>query len=199
MELLKQHVSPTRILDVGAHGGESYALFRQAWPQAKIMSVEANPACERALRASGADYRIALLWSEQGTTEFYRTREDVTSTGCSVYRELTHHFRDEMLEVLRLPCTTLDTLFPGEAFDFIKLDTQGSELEILRGGWKLLRHAKHLLLEVSLIAYNAGAPLRPEVDAALERMGFFPVVQVGEDRNSTGELIQEDILYASKV
>ena len=199
MDLLKRHVQPQRVLDIGAWHGESFRAFHAAWPQATIISVEANPACERFLKACGADYRMALLWSERGSIQFYRTKRNDTSSGCSVRRELTPFFSDEQLIVDQMPCTTLDLLFPDDAFDFIKLDTRGSELEILRGGLKLLRRAKFLVLEVSLVPYNEGAPLQPEVEAALDRMGFAPVVTVGEIRHTlTRELIQLDVLYASK-
>ena len=35
--------------------------------------------------------------------------------------------------------------------DFIKIDTQGYELEILKGGLNTLKHAEMVLLEVSLL------------------------------------------------
>ena len=42
--------------------------------------------------------------------------------------------------------------------DFIKIDTQGSELDILRGGEKTISNCSLIYLECPIIEYNMGSP-----------------------------------------
>ncbi len=56
--------------------------------------------------------------------------------------------------------------------DALKLDTQGSELDILRGSVKCLEGIRHVEVEVALNELFAGGPLFGEVDAFLRARGF---------------------------
>jgi FkbM family methyltransferase len=56
--------------------------------------------------------------------------------------------------------------------DFIKLDTQGSELDILRGAEKLLHTVRALEVEVEFNPIYEGQPLFADVDAFLRQRGF---------------------------
>ena len=60
-----------------------------------------------------------------------------------------------------------------EKVDFIKLDVQGYELEVLKGGQKALQSVECILMEVSLIGVNQGAPLLHEVISYMKNIGFF--------------------------
>jgi hypothetical protein len=42
--------------------------------------------------------------------------------------------------------------------DLVKIDVQGCEKDIVMGGQKTLRHAKHLIIEMQHVDYNLGAP-----------------------------------------
>jgi FkbM family methyltransferase len=56
--------------------------------------------------------------------------------------------------------------------DFIKLDTQGYEIEILMGGSKALASAEVILMEVSFLEIYKGAPLFSEVIEQMSGWGF---------------------------
>ena len=56
--------------------------------------------------------------------------------------------------------------------DLIKLDVQGSELDILDGAKKILSHAKYLIVELQHIEYNDNAPLFEESIAMIEKSGW---------------------------
>jgi hypothetical protein len=56
--------------------------------------------------------------------------------------------------------------------DFIKIDTQGYELEILKGGEKALAHAEFVLLEVSLLDIYVNSPLVIDVLNFMKERGF---------------------------
>jgi hypothetical protein len=81
-------------------------------------------------------------------------------------------------------------------FDLIKIDTQGSELDIISGGRNLCSKAKGILLEVSLTQYNENSPLISEVHEFMHNFGYEPKEILGVGHHpKTGKLIQNDILY----
>jgi FkbM family methyltransferase len=41
----------------------------------------------------------------------------------------------------------------------VKIDVQGCELDILKGGINIINNAKYLVIELHNIQYNRGAPL----------------------------------------
>jgi len=79
--------------------------------------------------------------------------------------------------------------------DFIKLDTQGSELDILRGAPRCLAHARGLQIECSVQQYNEGTPLLPDVLAFGQAAGFrvYDIAQFHFDARK--ELSQLDMLF----
>jgi FkbM family methyltransferase len=181
-----------KILDIGANDGWWYRNMQVQYPTAEFTLVEANPYSEHNLKQLGVDYRIACLSDEVKKVRFYTTKSSPTSTGASYYRENTDHFADSKIEVMELVTTTLDLLFPTESFDFIKMDVQGAEVDILNGGKNLVRKASKVLLEVPVegVEYNIGAPTRTAYLATMAALGFTHYEVVENIRN-----LQEDILF----
>lgn len=181
-----------KILDIGANDGWWYRNTLLQHPAADFVLVEANPHNEPILKALGVDYRIACLSDKVRTINFYTTKSAPTSTGASYYKENTEHFDDSNLEILELVTTTLDILFPSQTFNYIKMDVQGAEVDIIKGGKKLIGKADKVLLEVPVegIEYNIGAPTRDVYFEAMSELGFKTYTVVENIRN-----LQEDILF----
>ncbi|NQE60644.1 FkbM family methyltransferase [Caulobacter sp. RHG1] len=190
--------APRTLLDVGAHVGSFSAAFVQAFPDCAPTMVEPNPFCEEALAKLPFERHMAAASDENGEAELFLTKEWLQSTGTSLYRENTDFFRDEV--TIRQPVrkARLDDLFPGRRFDFVKIDTQGSELDVLRGGEAVLRQADYILIEISLVNYNAGAAPAEAVFAQLAALGFVPVDVTDFHRLrgvQDGGLLQMDLLF----
>jgi len=131
--LKAQGYSPRTLLDVGAHVG-SFALdFISEFPDCVPTLVEPNPHCGEALARTGFETHLVAASDLNGPGELFLTKEWLQSTGSSLYRENTAFFRDDV--VMRQPITKarIDDLFKDRQFDFVKIDTQGSELDVLRG------------------------------------------------------------------
>ena len=58
------------------------------------------------------------------------------------------------------------------AIDFLKLDVQGAELDVLNGGDRVLADALVVHTEVEFVEMYKGQPLFAEVDQRLRRSGF---------------------------
>jgi len=188
---------PHRILDIGANIGQFHKLAKQVFPQSFVFSIEASPDCEPYLKQLTEDYYIGLLAKDNSTYNYYSRKDAPTGTGNSIYRELTDFYSDDKLDVIKQIGVKLDDLFTEDSkFDLIKLDTQGSELDIISGGMNLISKAKGLLLEVSLTQYNEGAPLYNEVISYMDNIGF-KVVEILDETHNHGAH-QQDILFIQK-
>jgi hypothetical protein len=77
-------------------------------------------------------------------------------------------------KILQVDCVTLDSILtPEDAPDFIKIDTQGAELQILRGAEQLLRQGAPLVLAETWCAeIYEGMPLTHEVMAFMHQLGY---------------------------
>ena len=76
----------------------------------------------------------------------------------------------------------------------IKLDTQGSEIDILKGGKNLVNRSSVIILEVSFIEYNEGAPLAEEVLSFMNEIGFDKYIVVGE-HYIDDKVVQKDLCF----
>ena len=137
---------------------------------------------------------ISLLGAEpQEAVEFH-----VHDTGSSLFSERSNVPRSSE----RLVMHTLDEI-AGATLQlasplFLKLDVQGAELEILRGGAKTLAMAEVVQLEVQLLHYNQGAPPAAEVIAFMDRSGFALFDVAGFVRPNGTDLVQVDLIFVRK-
>lgn len=70
---------------------------------------------------------------------------------------------------------TLDSIVKVKNFplpDLMKIDVQGSELDILRGAKECLQHCKDIFIEMQHMEYNKGAPHVDEVSKYLNECGY---------------------------
>lgn len=113
-----------------------------------------------------------------------------------MFKELTRHYQNVAPNVRRT--TTLDILFPSQAFDFIKIDCQGGELDILKGGENLVRKAAVILLECPFAGqYNEGSPAFADYIRTLDDLGFAPL-DITELHRANEVLFQIDIVFLRK-
>ena len=153
-------VDARTIVDVGAFKGGWSGMAREVWPDSNISMIEPQtemlPELRRKAEQLGAHLHEALLGAEDGKEiEFV-----IMQSGSSVFEEQSEVPRRREMRTLR----TLDRLLPDlPQIDVLKIDAEGYELEILRGAESSLRKTGVVLLEVSLIPTNHGAPLVHEV------------------------------------
>ncbi len=83
--------------------------------------------------------------------------------------------------------------------DIVKIDTQGYEAAVLRGGQETIRHAGALLLETWLErGYGPRTPLLPEIIALLKPLGFT-LVDFGEQfRDEHDRLYSVDAFFLTR-
>ena len=181
-------------VDIGANTGQWAKIFKHHFPEASLLSIEANPdnlATLQKVNPNSVQACLAEVSGEQRTFFFPNPSVERNNTGASLYREVLPGYQDPIC--LQLETVTLDSF--GQHFDLIKLDVQGGELDILRGSTIALRHAKIVMLEVSLKQYNQSAPLAAELIAFLHEKGFV-FVAINEVLCYRNSPIQLDCCFA---
>ena len=80
--------------------------------------------------------------------------------------------------------------------DLMKIDTQGAELDILRGAQIVLSNLKILILELPISRLNLKAPKISEILTFLDQLKFVPV-GVTEVHKINSTLVQLDMAFLS--
>lgn len=168
--------NPHRILDIGANACETADIMRQYWPTSYMLLIEGNSECEPYFVQKKYNYTIKLLGKENSTTTFYKTKWSSVCSGNSIYKEKNPVYDKNMLITETLPIYRLDDVVAGK-FDLIKIDTQGSELDIILGGISTFHKAKVVICEVSLIDINEGGCKKDDVMNVLTKELKFDYVR----------------------
>ena len=185
-------------MDIGANVGEFTRTFLSEFPDCIPTLVGPNPHCQNHLKSLSCEVIYAAASDKDGTAEIYLSKEWLESTGASLYRENTIHFRDEIVAKEMVNTVRLNSFLEGRSFDFIKIDVQGGELDVLNGGTELIRRADYVLIEVPIVEYNSGAPPAERIFEKLKTMGFKCAEAVEFHRLGSvlnGNLLQMDFLF----
>lgn len=189
------------------------------WPadiaeRSEVASVT-KAANKKKIYASDTSFVPLALAGERGSRSFYVTRGGAMSSflrpdprRASLYG-LEHEA--EIRRTVEVETTTLDSIVEEHGLrfvDFVKLDTQGSELEILAGGERTIGElAFGLRVETSFVPLYEGQPLFADVDSFVREQGFefidFTHLKryrrtapaVPKDGASRGQLVVADPLY----
>jgi len=188
---------PKTILDIGCNVGQFYMLCKSLWGDAKCVLIDGNENVEEDIKKLNTEYYITVLSNSIKEITWYSTIENPKCTGDSYYRENTKHYSDEKVIQIKKQTNTLDNLFPNTVFDLIKLDTQGSEVDIIKGGMNLCKKCKFMILETSLIEYNLNSPNENQVNEFMASIGFS-VVSIIDLHYLNGQISQRDILYKNE-
>lgn len=196
MDKLLRHIKPKRFLDVGANVGEFTKQLLTHVPNCQVVMVEANPNCESHLKELGHPYDIVALSNYSGTADLYIENINLVATGASLYKENTIWYEEGKYYKHTVPVKTLDeqNYFDGALIDLIKLDVQGSELDIIKGGENTIKNTTFVLAEVSLTQYNQGAPLIDDVVDKMVSMGFC-IADIVEYHSFNNIIFQLDLLF----
>jgi FkbM family methyltransferase len=197
----------TNVFDVGAYTGEFAALIHVVFPTARVWCFEPFAASYERIRTrfSGADWVKVQnfgLSDRSGTAELI-VGEDL-STNSIVSPVVKNGAFDAAL--LRVP-VQLETLsgcakeiLGGDpSISILKVDTEGNDLTVLRGGEELLRDGRieAVHVEVMFIEHFKGAADFVEVCRYLQHFGYRLFSLYDLKRNAQGQLRYGNALFLS--
>ena len=192
---LLKDFSPKKILDIGAYKGEWTRNAKKIFFDSSFFLIEANKDLEDFLKLTGENYKISVLGSENNKMiNYFKCKNFPHPTGNSIFKEKSKF----IFEPEERKTDKLDSIFKNnEIFDLIKIDVQGSELEIIKCGNDTVKKTRFLILELQISEYNEGAPMINEVVSYLKDLNFV-LVDILDFIYSEGELIQCDGLFINK-
>tara|TARA_A100001015_G_C15012682_1_gene723951 strand:+ start:1773 stop:2441 length:669 start_codon:yes stop_codon:yes gene_type:complete len=164
------------IYDIGANVGDWTRKWKLNEPNSTFVMFEANKDINPKVSPNDI-YLHEILSDEDGKeVKYYQQNGNVNApTGNSYFKEQTKHFDRNTFTILQT--RTLDSLRKEKELplpDMIKLDTQGSEVDILNGADKSLSQCKLILTEAPVMQYNEGAPSFNQYMDKFRDMGFLP-------------------------
>lgn len=187
-------VNPRVIYDIGACVLHWTREAKNIWPGAEFIAFEAMKESKPIFDENGVKSFIGVLSDTDGKElTFYQNT--FHPGGNSYYKENQEVNREADLffnesHARKVTSFTLDSVVYANGFpapDLIKMDVQGAELDIIKGASRTLASCKDLILELQKIEYNKGAPLRDEVIAYLQTIGFTLVTGPFSDNGPDGD------------
>ena len=165
--------------------GETRNRLLALLPQARLIGFEPDAEeCQRLRRAARPGYTyhdVAVAGRDEQRT-LYLTRERACSSLLQPNAAFFGRFLDcapqiEVEQQRTVETVSLDSFLPriGVAHvDFLKLDTQGTELEILQGASHLIAAGVvGIQVEVEFAPIYQGQPLFSDLDGHLRQLGFM--------------------------
>jgi FkbM family methyltransferase len=172
-------VNPTVCYDIGSSVLHWTDAASRVWNTSGFVAFEAMDDCEFLYKESNIAYNIGVLSdTDNKVIDFYENKE--YPAGNSYYRE-NPEFSPPAAQLfsdshrVKKRTMTLDTVVKQKGFpppDLIKMDVQGAEMDVLKGAQETLKTCNDLILEMQHVEYNKGAPMKDEVIAYVESIGF---------------------------
>jgi FkbM family methyltransferase len=163
---ISRHFTPRVIYDIGACVLHWTREAMKIWPEPECITIafDAINEVEALYKSKGILYHIGVLSDEDNKlVNFYENKE--MPGGNSYYKEIGSSNAELVFPEDRYTeknAMTLESVVRQKNFqmpDLIKIDVQGCELDILKGGINIINHAKYLVIELQNVQYNRGAPL----------------------------------------
>jgi len=186
------------VIDVGvAFGTQS---IYDSFPKARYFLVEpvaeCRPLLERLKQKLNAEYFLVAAGATDGEVVF-NVHDDIS--GSSLFSQVEGQALDG--EARPTPMRRLDTLLPPnlEHPVLLKIDTQGAEIEVLKGLGQRISEIDLLIVETSMMPMRVGIPEFAEIVRYCDEAGFavYDVLE-GHNRSLDGALAQIDLAFVRK-
>jgi len=176
----------TGVLHVGANVGQEAKLY-SALGIPRVVWIECQAECRATLEANIAAAgrtetdaiaieAVASCTGQQ--VQLHRVDNSISTSLKPLGKGHKVHFPFlQQLPPTPVTTVTLDDLLArrgleGASFDFLYLDVQGSEIDVLRGATRTLSHVRNLMTEVSSCEHYTGGTDEEELHRMLVGAGF---------------------------
>jgi FkbM family methyltransferase len=194
--------NPT-IIDVGANKGQTIDFFKKIFPKVKIYAFEPSKTFEFLKKKyfKNKNIKLSSFAIDKKSSKkifYYHTFKSNNTSGLSGFYKINKNSKDHIRintsarnEVLKnsnhsylVDCVSLDDFFKkNKRVDLLKIDTQGNELNVLKGSKKLLKNVKFIKLEIMLYDYYEKNYFFSDIELFLKRFNFkiFNILEVQQN------------------
>jgi FkbM family methyltransferase len=190
--------SPDYVVDCGSAQGEWSGIIKSVFPNITLLSVDALNWFDGNHPHTHLFEQVVLSDENDKDVLFYR-KDEGNCTGDSIFKENTFNYKTTNLVVEKRKTKTLRYICEKNnitKIDLLKIDTQGSEILILKGLGDLLNIVDFLEIECSVVNWNGGGCMMVDVIDFLKPT--FDIFEVTELHRHNGGLIQLDFLFQNK-
>ena len=194
------------IIDVGANRGQFSLLCGRLFPSVSIVAVEPIPTEAAKFkkinrRSRNVDLVQTALGDYNGLAALHLSKDTDSSSLLPITKLQTSLFENTReVDQLTVPVSRLDDMaqrWRCRKKQLLKIDVQGFELQVLRGGIETLKSCAYVYVECSEVSLYEGQALREEVEEFMNSHGFRRIGRHNEHWDGD-QLVQADYLFASE-
>ncbi len=208
-QLFDLGLRPGHVIDAGANIGQFAASALYTFPSARVDSFEPLPDAISSLKQlAHRQPRLHVYPVALGASSGTATLHVNAHSHSSSLRSLTsQHLRafPHALEHGTVECRigTLDDVYYDRDFSsdsvLLKLDVQGAESDVLKGGQRTLRQVSHIMCEAAVVELYEGELTLPHLVELMDTLGFEPtaVLDILHGEGSRAP-VQADLLFTRR-
>lgn len=188
------------IIDIGAYNGSTCIFFAKHFPNAGIIGFEPNPGIyKKAQEQTSNLLNISVfpfaLDKEEGEKDFFISDNSLSSSLNAIRNNTLFNLEER----IKVTVKTLDQCLEdvNKEILLIKLDAQGSELNILKGSKMTLKKTRFILTEMNNNNLYENGCQYYELDEFL-RKNNFSLVNITSGYNYAG-ITEYDALYRNNL
>lgn len=196
------------LIDVGAHKGMFSNAFTSLIDTKQIISVEPNKKLINHILENNKGVKVTIesvgLSNKEGEFSYFEhedpTMNSIVESDKKVLKEKFPYDNPDKLIETKIPVSTLNMLAKKSSLNpndtvFLKIDTQGNELDILKGSEEVLPQIKGCLVEHMFVdAYHSNYSFKDLIDFMASK-GFVLAGVPAIIKRQTAELSSADFLF----
>jgi FkbM family methyltransferase len=192
------------VYDIGASYGSYTKAFAKMSRVGRIVAFEPIPPVFASLAADTAKHpHVTCLQLALGDTDgpstFHQSEFSYSSSMLPMEQlHKTEFPQSAASTAITVESARLDRVVEERGLpspDFVKMDVQGFEDRVIRGGRETLRKARYCMLEMSLFRLYEGAPLFDDLYSVMRELGFHLVGVVDQVTGASGRMLQIDAVF----
>lgn len=199
--LINLNVIPQVIVDCGAAHGEWSGMVKSIFPEAFVLGIDANDWCKGNIPGTDAQEIQVLSDEDDKELTFFRKKENIEAgtfcTGDSLFRETSQHYQSYNTIEETVKTKSLKYVLSKhnkDIIDILKIDTQGSELIIMKGLGEKIKQVKFIELEVSILKFNEGGCSFNEIISFLsDSFDVYDILDIKRTNLSTFNVLKSPI------
>jgi len=205
--------SEITFLDVGANQGQTIEYITKIFRKATIYSFEPTPSLVTILKQKyGHSKHIHIeqlaLSDSNGQLEFYQSEFSPTNSflepNVALYEKLNHSLAATLANSnkIMVPCIRLDSWHNSQLnldiIDIVKIDTQGFEYNVIKGGIETLKNnVKLLYFEIQYLDFYKEATPFYKIYELLYNNGFYFYCPLASNVKGKYQILENDVLFVN--